>query len=163
VLILDEPTSGLDPLNQETVYAFVRAAREEGRTVFFSSHILSEVEGLCDRVGFIREGRLVQVGPVHALVGMRSYEVVAECAAPPPAGLLDGVAGVSQGRIEGTTVRCTVQGEMNGLLAALLPYHVRRLLSHEPSLSELFMQLYEGEGAPPAPAGSAGRTPTVVK
>src|SRR5207249_12319142 len=75
VLILDEPTSGLDPLNQQEFDGMVREAREEGRTVFLSSHVLSEVEKTCTRVGIIREGRLVKIGGVHDLKDIKRYEI----------------------------------------------------------------------------------------
>jgi ABC-2 type transport system ATP-binding protein len=103
LLILDEPTSGLDPLNQEAVFELVRDVRADGRTVFFSSHILGEVEALCERVGFIREGRLFRVGPVHELAGIRAYAVEAECAVPPSAELLAAVPGVSAARRSAAT------------------------------------------------------------
>src|SRR5213594_3977403 len=75
LLILDEPTSGLDPLNQQEFDAMVREARDEGRTVFLSSHVLSEVEKTCSRIGIIREGRLVRVGGVHELKDIKRYEI----------------------------------------------------------------------------------------
>jgi ABC-2 type transport system ATP-binding protein len=147
LLILDEPTGGLDPLNQETALEMVREARDAGSTVFFSSHILSEVETLCDRVGFIREGRLVQVAAVHDLPGMHVLHVEAECALPLPADVLQGVSGLTGVVVEGHTLRCTVRGDMDPLVRALAPYHVRRLLSREPSLSEIFLHLYDAAAA----------------
>jgi ABC-2 type transport system ATP-binding protein len=143
LLILDEPTGGLDPLNQETVLEMVREARDGGATVFFSSHILSEVESLCERVGFIRDGRLVEVAAVRDLPEMHLLSVEAECAVPPPPDLLDGLPGVSAVAIDGNQVRCTARGDMDGLIARLAPYHVRRLISREPSLNDIFLHLYE--------------------
>jgi ABC-2 type transport system ATP-binding protein len=145
LLILDEPTSGLDPLNQETVLDLVREARAAGSTVFFSSHVLSEVEALCERVGFIREGRLVQVAAVHELPGMHVLSVEAECVEPPPRELLAAIPGVSDVQVEGSTVRCIVRGDMEPLLLTLAPYHVRRLVSREPSLNDIFLHLYESD------------------
>ena len=146
LLILDEPTSGLDPLNQETVLEMVREARDEGATVFFSSHILSEVETLCERVGFIREGRLVQLAAVHELPGMHVLTVEAECALPPPPDAFAAIAGISDVHVDDRTVACVVRGDMGPLLQALAPYHVRRLISREPSLNEVFLHLYEDDG-----------------
>jgi ABC-2 type transport system ATP-binding protein len=143
LLILDEPTSGLDPLNQDTVLDLVREARDAGATVFFSSHVLSEVEDLCERVGFIRDGRLVQVAAVHELPGMHVLTVEAECATPPPIDAFANLPGVSLVKAEGTTVECLVRGHMDPLVQALARYGVRRLVSREPSLNEVFLHLYE--------------------
>jgi len=145
LLILDEPTSGLDPLNQETVLDLVRAARDGGATVFFSSHVLSEVETLCERVGFIRDGSLVEVAAVQELPGMRLLTVEAELGAPPPSDALAGVPGIGDATVEGTTVRCVVRGDMDPLVQALARYHVRRLVSREPSLNDIFLHLYEND------------------
>lgn len=143
LLILDEPTGGLDPLNQETVLKLVREARDGGATVFFSSHILSEVETLCERVGFIREGRLVQVAAVGELAGMQTYRVEADLAIPAPRDALASVAGVSNVTVDGWTLSCTVRGDMDPLVQALAPHHPRRLMIREPSLNEIFLHLYE--------------------
>jgi ABC-2 type transport system ATP-binding protein len=151
LLILDEPTSGLDPLNQETVLEMVREAREAGGTVFFSSHILGEVQELCERVGFIRDGVLVEVAAVHDLPSMQVLAIEAECERPVPASALDGIAGVAAVAIDGASLRCTVRGDMDPLLRALLPYHVRRLVSREPSLNDIFLHMY-GDAGEPAPA-----------
>jgi ABC-type multidrug transport system ATPase subunit len=145
LLILDEPTSGLDPLNQETVLELIREARAGGSTVFFSSHVLSEVEVLCERVGFIREGQLAQVAAVHELPGMHVLTVEAECVEPPPPEVLAALPGVGDVRVEGGHVRCTVRGEMDRFLETLARYRVRRLVSREPSLNEIFLHLYEGK------------------
>jgi ABC-2 type transport system ATP-binding protein len=154
LLILDEPTSGLDPLNQETVIELVREARAAGSTVFFSSHVLSEVEALCERVGFIREGSLVQVAAVHELPGMHVLSVEAECAEPPPPDVLAAIPGVGDLQVADGTVRCIVRGDMDRFLETLARYHVRRLVSREPSLNDIFLHLYESEASPPATDGS---------
>src|SRR3954453_5381744 len=80
LLILDEPTSGLDPLHQQAFYALVRDARAGGATVFVSSHVLSEVEQICDRVAIVREGHLVTIGRIDELTGMRAQRVEIEVA-----------------------------------------------------------------------------------
>jgi ABC-2 type transport system ATP-binding protein len=152
LLILDEPTGGLDPLNQETVLDMVRAARDGGATIFFSSHILSEVETLCERVGFIRDGSLVEVAAVQDLPGMRVLTVEAELDAPPPTDALANVPGIGDATVEGTTVRCAVRGDMDPLLRALARYHIRRLVSREPSLNDIFLHLYETDPSARAPA-----------
>jgi ABC-2 type transport system ATP-binding protein len=145
LLILDEPTGGLDPLNQESVNELVREARAAGSTVFFSSHILSEVEALCERVGFIRDGRLARVAIVRELVGLRLHHVEAECVEPPAAEPLAALPEVGDLSVEGHSVRCTVRGDMQRLVAVLAGWGVRRLVSREPSLSEVFLNLYDGQ------------------
>ena len=98
LLILDEPTSGLDPLNQHEFDRMVAEVRGDGRTVFLSSHILSEVESVCDRVGIIREGRLVRVGGVAELKDIRRHEVDLTFAGEPPADAFRDLAGVERAR-----------------------------------------------------------------
>lgn len=143
LLILDEPTGGLDPLHQETVLELVREARDDaGSTVFFSSHILSEVQSLCERVGFIRDGRLVQLGPVDELPGMNSYTVEAELGEPVRPETLSAIEGVSNVKVAGSSVSCTVRGDMAPLIQALAPHQPHRLVSREPSLNEVFLHLY---------------------
>jgi len=105
LLVLDEPTGGLDPLHQETVMELVREARDEaGSTVFFSSHLLSEVQSLCERVGFIREGRLAQLGPVDELPGMNTYTLEAELGEPVAPAAISAIDGVSNVSVDGSSV-----------------------------------------------------------
>ncbi|MHB8576935.1 MAG: ABC transporter ATP-binding protein [Dehalococcoidia bacterium] len=158
LLMLDEPTGGLDPLNQETVLELVREAREAGSTVFFSSHILSEVESLCERVAFIRDGQLIQVAALHDLPDMHVLTVEAECATPPQASLIRAIGGVSAVRVEGDTLHCLVRGDMDRLVQALAGCQVRRLLSREPSLNEVFLHLYGETPAPGIETATATRT-----
>jgi len=144
LLILDEPTGGLDPLHQETVQALVREARDSGATVFFSSHILSEVEDLCERVGFIREGRLVQVATLRDLAGMQAYRVEADLAEAPLIEALAAIPGISDLTLNGNTFTCLARGDMDPLIQALASYRPHHLVSQEPSLSDTFLHLYEG-------------------
>lgn len=151
LLVLDEPTGGLDPLHQETVMELVREARDErGSTVFFSSHILSEVQSLCERVGFIREGRLVQLGSVDELPGMNSYTVEAGLGEPLPPETISSIDGVSNVKVDGSSLSCTVGGDMAPLIQALASHQPHRLVSREPNLSEVFLHLY-------GPSGDADR------
>jgi ABC-2 type transport system ATP-binding protein len=145
LLILDEPTGGLDPLNQEAVLALVRDARANGATVFFSSHNLSEVEDICDRVGFIREGRLVRVGPVHEVIRAKGHVVEAICALAPDIAAFAALPEISLLAVEGATVRFHVQGDMRAALALLGRFEPTALTSREPSLTEIFVGLYEGD------------------
>ncbi len=143
LLILDEPTGGLDPLNQETVLDLVREARDGGATVFFSSHILSEVEEVCDRLGFIRDGRLLRSGPVHEVTRAKGHAIEAECANLPEAAAFASLPGVSNVQVAERKVTFHVQGDMRASLAVLARFEPVELISREPSLSEIFVGLYE--------------------
>jgi ABC-2 type transport system ATP-binding protein len=147
LLVLDEPTSGLDPLMEE-VFAQCLAERvAAGTTVLLSSHILSEVERLADRVTIIREGRAVESGTLSQLRHLRRSRVVAEVAGQVPA--LDGVAGVSDVHVDGRTVSCSVGPDaMAGVLAALSAAGVRSLTSAPPTLEELFLEAYRPVASP---------------
>jgi ABC-2 type transport system ATP-binding protein len=143
LLILDEPTRGLDPLHQETVMELVREAQaQHGSTIFFSSHILSEVQALCERVAFIRDGQLVQLAPVDELPGMSTYTVEAEVGAPIEPDKFTSVPGVSNVGVDGKSVSCVVRGDMAPLVQALAIYQTHRLVSREPSLNDVFLHLY---------------------
>jgi ABC-2 type transport system ATP-binding protein len=145
LLVLDEPTSGLDPLMEEAFRLSIKEARDRGQTVFLSSHILSEVEALCDRVGILRAGKLVETGTLAQLrhLSALTVQVTFDGAVPD----LAGVPGVSSLSADGQVVRCHVQGPIAPLLTALAGAHVTELLSRPPSLEELFLAQY---GAHPA-------------
>jgi ABC-2 type transport system ATP-binding protein len=150
VLILDEPTSGLDPLNQQVFDAMVKDAREEGRTVFLSSHVLSEVEKTCTRVGIIREGKLVRVGGVHELTDIKRYEVTisfAEPVSPEAFKTLDGVVEVEPLN-NGRAVRIAIQGSADAVIKTAARYPVVSLTSYEPSLEDIFLRYYQADDAP---------------
>jgi ABC-2 type transport system ATP-binding protein len=149
VLILDEPTNGLDPLNQQEFGQMVKEVRDEGRTVFLSSHILSEVEQICTRVGIIREGQLVRVGGVAELKDIKRYEITITFANAVPAEVfktLDGVTQVEETQADGHTLRLTMQGEADAVIKQASHYAVVTLTSHEPSLEDIFLRYYEGDG-----------------
>jgi ABC-2 type transport system ATP-binding protein len=101
LLVLDEPTSGLDPLVQQSFYSLVREAKDEGRTIFLSSHILSEVERTCDRVAIIREGRLVKIDRVEALRDLAHHQVELQFAGPVPTAAFEALAGGERRRGRG--------------------------------------------------------------
>jgi ABC-2 type transport system ATP-binding protein len=148
LLILDEPTNGLDPLNQQEFDRMVKEVRDEGRTVFLSSHILSEVEQTCTRVGIIREGQLVRVGSVAELKDIKRYEITitfANAISAEAFKTLDGVAGVET-LADGHTLRLTMQGEADAVIKAAAQHAVVSLTSHEPSLEDIFLRYYEGDG-----------------
>jgi ABC-2 type transport system ATP-binding protein len=159
LLLLDEPTSGLDPLMEQAFRHSVHEARKAGQAVFLSSHILSEVEALCDRVGILREGRLVEMGTLEEMRHLSSLTVEATFGGVPPD--LAGVAGVKRAVVDGHRVHLEVQGPIEPVVDALAGTGVRGLLSREPSLEELFLAHYGPGGAAPvlaaSPAGAAGR------
>jgi len=148
VLVLDEPTSGLDPLNQQEFDAMVREARDEGRTVFFSSHVLSEVEKTCSRIGIIREGRLVRVGGIHELAEIKRYEITITFAQLVPADSFASLEGVTsvEPLNNGAGVRLAVQGPADAVIKAAARYPVVSLTSVEPSLEDTFLRFYEADG-----------------
>jgi ABC-type multidrug transport system ATPase subunit len=151
VLILDEPTSGLDPLNQQEFDGMVKDAREDGRTVFLSSHVLSEVEKTCTRVGIIREGRLVKIGGVHELKDIKRSEITITFGAEVPAdafATLDGVASVERMN-NGHALHLSISGSADAVIKAAARYPVVSLSSYEPSLEDVFLRYYEpsGEGS----------------
>jgi ABC-2 type transport system ATP-binding protein len=148
LLILDEPTNGLDPLNQQEFGRMVKEVRDEGRTVFLSSHILSEVEQTCTRVGIIREGQLVRVGGVAEVKDIKRHEVTitfANAVSAEAFKALDGVAQVEQ-LADGHTLRLAVSGELDVVIKAAAQHPVVTLTSHEPSLEDIFLRYYEGDG-----------------
>jgi ABC-2 type transport system ATP-binding protein len=141
LLILDEPTSGLDPLMEVAFRTTVQEARERGQTVFLSSHILSEVEALCDRVGILRGGRLVDEGTLADLRHLRAQTVDVTFAGPAPQ--LPPLAGVSATATGASSVSFEVSGEIGPLVAALATHKVVALTSREPSLEEIFLHHYD--------------------
>ena len=142
LLILDEPTSGLDPLMEQVFRECMRESKAAGQTVFLSSHILSEVEALCDRVAILRGGALLQIGTLAELRHLSSLAIEITFDGPPPD--LSRVPGVSAVTVEGDRVRCELTGPAQPLLQALSSSNVRELLSTRPSLEELFLAHYGG-------------------
>jgi len=144
LLILDEPTSGLDPLIQQEFYALLNETREGGATIFLSSHILSEVERACDRVGIVRAGRLVRIADLDELHRIRFHHVEIEFAtgARVPLDAIKAAAGVEDVVAEDHRVACTVKGSFEPLLHAIRDAKVTNLVSHEPSLEEIFLEYY---------------------
>ena len=145
LLVLDEPTSGLDPLVQQTFAALLREAVAEGRTVFLSSHMLSEVQESADRVGLIREGRLELVESVETLRARARTHVEATFAAPPAPDAFRGIEGVRELERRGAIVRFAVDGPIDPLVKALARHRVLALDSHEADLEDVFLALYREE------------------
>ncbi|MFF0821897.1 ABC transporter ATP-binding protein [Micromonospora haikouensis] len=153
LLILDEPTSGLDPLMEEVFQHWVRRARADGRTVLLSSHILGEVEALCDRVTIIRSGRAAEAGTLSELRHLQRTSVDAELAGPPHG--LAGLPGVHDLRVDGDRVRFDVDTPaLDTALRRLTEIGVRSLVSRPPTLEELFLRHYGTAAPDAAPAGA---------
>jgi ABC-2 type transport system ATP-binding protein len=150
LLILDEPTSGLDPLNQHEFDRMVAEVRADGRTVFLSSHILSEVESMCDRVGIIREGRLVRIGGVAELKDIKRHELDLTFTGAPPTDAFGALPGVECLEIlpDGRTLRIIVQGDLDALIKTAARYSLTNFVSREPSLEDVFLRFYQDEGGP---------------
>jgi ABC-2 type transport system ATP-binding protein len=142
LLLLDEPTSGLDPLMEMAFRESIEEAKARGQTVFLSSHILSEVEALCDRVGILRDGRLVDEGTLADLRHLTSQTVEVTFAGEPPE--LPPLPGVQVAGAGPRALRFEVTGSMGPLIAALGKFPVTTLHSREPSLEEIFLHHYEG-------------------
>jgi ABC-2 type transport system ATP-binding protein len=150
LLILDEPTSGLDPLNQQEFDHMVKEASDEGRTVFLSSHVLSEVEKTCTRVGIIRDGSLVRLGDVAEVKAIKRYEITITFANPVPAETFKALEGVADVETldHGHAVRLAMQGSADAVIKAAANYPVVSLTSYEPSLEDIFLRYYEADDAP---------------
>lgn len=142
LLILDEPTSGLDPLGQQTFFTVIGEASAEGRTVFLSSHVLSEAEKTCHRVGIIREGSLVRVDRVDALRDLAVHEVELRFTEAVPAQTFEQLPGVSHVVVEDHTLRMHVNGPIGPVVKAAGAYQLADFVSREPSLEETFLAEY---------------------
>jgi ABC-2 type transport system ATP-binding protein len=151
LLILDEPTNGLDPLVQQTFNELMHEARASGQTVFLSSHVLSEVQAICDRVGILRDGRLLSMQPVSSLTRAGFRNVTLTLREPAPAGTLAGVPNVEALAVQANTVQFRLTGDFDPVLRALNGAYVRDVQVKEPSLEEIFLTYYSD-----APAAMAG-------
>jgi beta-exotoxin I transport system ATP-binding protein len=147
LVILDEPTAGLDPLVQHELHGLIREVTAEGRTVFLSSHVLPEVEALCHRVGIIREGRLVAVEEIDALKARALRRLEIHFASPVPPGAFSNLPGVRDVVTQDAVVRCTVVGALDAVVKAAARYEVVNVVSHEPSLEEIFLAYYGADDA----------------
>ncbi|MFB6103309.1 MAG: ATP-binding cassette domain-containing protein [Haloplanus sp.] len=145
LLIMDEPTSGLDPLKQEAFHGFLREERDQGKTIFFSSHILGEVRRVCDRVGIIREGQLVTVEDVDELLarGGKQVRVHTERPLSETDFAVDGIVGFES---EGREAQFTFTGDYNELFAALSEHRIVDIEIDEPPIEEVFMHFYGSDG-----------------
>jgi ABC-2 type transport system ATP-binding protein len=148
LLVLDEPTAGLDPLNQQEFYKLMAEARQDGSTVFFSSHIMSEVEKTCDRVGIIREGELVKVGNIAELTGLKTHHLELTFAGKAPVEELRQLPGITELTVseesDQPVIRCVVMAEALDQVVKLAGnYTLLNFVSREPSLEESFLHYYK--------------------
>jgi ABC-type multidrug transport system ATPase subunit len=142
LLLLDEPTSGLDPLVQQEFYGVIREAKNEGRTVFLSSHILSEVEKTCDRVAIIRDGRLARVDRTEALRDLAHHQVELVFTGTVPVDDFRSLPGVSEVVAEDHVLRMRVAGSITPVVRAAARFELADFISREPSLEETFLAEY---------------------
>jgi ABC-2 type transport system ATP-binding protein len=143
LLVMDEPTTGLDPIMEQAFKESALEAKNNGQTVFLSSHVLEEVEALCDRIGILRSGKLVELGTLAQMRHLSAVSVEATFDGQPPA--INHLEGVSNVKITGHILNCQIRGSIEPLLREIIEAHPKTLLSHEPSLEELFLSLYGDE------------------
>jgi len=142
LLVMDEPTQGLDPLVQQEFYALVDEARARGATVFLSSHVMPEVERVCDRVAIIREGRLVQVADIGELKANALRKIDLHFAEPVPASAFVSLASVVTAEASGDEVRLTIRGPLDEVIKEAARHTVVTVATHEPSLEDVFLDVY---------------------
>jgi ABC-2 type transport system ATP-binding protein len=143
LLILDEPTNGLDPLMQQIFHQLVREARDEGRTVFLSSHILSEVQAICERVAILRDGQLKAVERVADLVHVNFYWVTLRFRQPVPAARLAAIPGVSDLAVQDCELKFRLNGDIDPVLRAVSDHYIADIRTQEPTLEEIFLTFYD--------------------
>jgi ABC-2 type transport system ATP-binding protein len=147
LVILDEPSTGLDPLMQQELQAMIREVRDDGRTVFLSSHSLAEVERVADRVGILRQGHLVVVERVDALKRKAIRRIDLEFEAPVEAVAFEAISGVRSAEARGNSVIISFEGSVNALLRTALEHDVVNVNSREADLEEVFLAYYHGNGS----------------
>jgi ABC-2 type transport system ATP-binding protein len=146
LLLLDEPTFGLDPLVQQEVLRLVKEARDQGATVFFSSHILSEVQEIADRVGIIRQGVVVEVAETASLINRALHRARIRFRQPTDCNALANVPGVKVlSQDDGQAITLQIEGEMDRLIKTLAAFEVIEFETERPSLEEIFLAYYEAD------------------
>jgi ABC-2 type transport system ATP-binding protein len=146
LLLMDEPTSGLDPLMQQEVYRLLREAKADGTTTFFSSHIITEVEAIADRVAIIRKGVIVEEAEPSQLLSMEMRRIHVRFKEPVNPSLLDQVDGISLlSQRNGLFVTLQVEGEMDGIIKALAAFPVVDIDVDKPTLEEIFLAYYAAD------------------
>jgi ABC-2 type transport system ATP-binding protein len=148
LLMLDEPTAGLDPLMQQQVLRAIREAKAQGTTVFFSSHVLSEVQEIADRVGIIRRGEVVEVAETQALINRSVRRVAVRFKQPIDLSALATLPGIKLiDRNDGLSCLMNVEGDMDRLIKTLAGFPVSELETERPSLEEIFLAYYADDQA----------------
>ena len=148
LLVLDEPTGGLDPLVQQTFHEMMDEYRAKGKTVFLSSHVLSEVQAICDRVGILRDGELKAVESVEKITNVEFHWVDVTFRDAVPAGLqqaLESMPSITDVSTNGSRVRMRMIGDFDPLLRVISGGYVEMLHVEEPSLEEIFLAFYSGD------------------
>lgn len=141
LLVLDEPTNGLDPLMEQAFRTCVAEAKARGQTIFLSSHILEEVQAVSDRIGILREGKLIDVGRLEEMRHLSALTIDATFSTTPPD--ITHIPGVHNVVVDGNHLTCNLQGEIAPLLGVMAQSHPLTFLSTEPSLEELFLTIYD--------------------
>ena len=144
LIILDEPTSGLDPLMQQRFFDLLEKENRKGATILFSSHILSEVQRLCDRVAIIKEGEIVQVEKISQLKQNNYKKFKIETVSPMSGDYFD-LPGVNQLDVKGTTTSFIFRGDINTIMQKISTVQITNLWVEEPDLEEIFMHFYQRE------------------
>lgn len=147
VLILDEPTSGLDPLMQEEFYEVVRESKQRGAAVFVSSHNFAEVQRMCDRIGFIREGKLIAEQTLSELADKAAHTFTLTFTGKAPLKEIEKIPRTKVSRTAEDRLVVSIQGELTPLFTVLAKFHVSRLEQQEVNLEQEFLRLYEKRGA----------------
>lgn len=143
LLIMDEPTNGLDPLMQQVFYGMVQEMKKKGKTVFVSSHNLNEVQKICDRAAFIRDGNLVAIEEISGSQDLNFHRYIVEFTRRPLKKDFKDVQGVSNLRIDKKVMYVDITGSVDGFVKALAKYNVVSLDEQETTLEEIFMHYYE--------------------
>jgi ABC-2 type transport system ATP-binding protein len=146
LLVLDEPTSGLDPLVQQTFFRLIEESRDRGATVFLCSHVLPEVERVCDRVAIIRAGRLVEVSDIGALKAAAVRRIELHFDRPVPPSAFDSLGSVVSVEGHGDVLLITARGPLDEVIKEAARHTVVNVASHEPSLEEIFLDIYRDGG-----------------
>ena len=142
LVMLDEPTTGLDPLMQQEFYRLVEEVKARGGTVFLSSHIIPEVERVCDRVGIIREGRLVAVETIDALKSRAARRLEIHFAGPVDKSIFASLPGIRELKIDNNILSCSIIGSLDTLIKTAARYEVVNVISRETSLEDVFLTYY---------------------
>jgi ABC-2 type transport system ATP-binding protein len=146
LIILDEPTSGLDPLMQQKFFELIAEENKKGATVFFSSHILSEVQKMCSRVALIKEGKIIKLEKISNLNENSYKKIKVETRTEPPKAVFE-LAGVSNLEQKGDSISFLYKGDLNNVIKKLSELNIANLSITEPDLEEIFMHYYSKEGA----------------